>query len=150
VPASLASSASSSLPNAAAWRSTSSQEGGSDASDAAAATGPRKRPSIPTKPPAVDDAIRRRLLEADWPGNIRELAHYAERVALSLEETVRPADEGLSLPERLSRFEADLLRAALEAHRGDVPAVLAEMRVPRKTLYDKLQRHGLKPAAFRG
>lgn len=101
------------------------------------------------EPPAVDDAIRRRLLEADWPGNIRELAHYAERVALSLEETARPADEGLSLPERLNRFEADLLRAALEAHRGDIAAVLAEMRVPRKTLYDKLQRHGLKPAAFR-
>ncbi|MBD3836924.1 sigma-54 dependent transcriptional regulator [Brevundimonas sp.] len=102
------------------------------------------------EPPAVDDAIRRRLLEADWPGNIRELAHYAERVALSLEETARAVDEGLSLPERVNRFEADLLRAALEAHRGDVPAVLAEMRVPRKTLYDKLQRHGLKPAAFRG
>jgi two-component system C4-dicarboxylate transport response regulator DctD len=23
------------------------------------------------------------------------------------------------------------------------------MRIPRKTLYDKLQRHGLKPADFR-
>ena len=99
--------------------------------------------------PNVSDGVRRRLLEADWPGNIRELAHFAERVALSLDETARPADAGLSLPERLNRFEADLLRDALQAHRGDITAVLAEMRVPRKTLYDKLQRHGLKPAAFR-
>lgn len=101
------------------------------------------------EPPAIGDGVRRRLLEADWPGNIRELAHFAERVALSLEETARPADEGLSLPERLNRFEGELLRGALEAHRGDIAAVLAEMRVPRKTLYDKLQRHGLKPSAFR-
>ena len=101
------------------------------------------------EPPNVSDGVRRRLLEADWPGNIRELAHFAERVALSLDETARPADAGLSLPERLNRFEADLLRDALQAHRGDITAVLAEMRVPRKTLYDKLQRHGLKPAAFR-
>ena len=70
-------------------------------------------------------------------------------IALSLEETARPADGGLSLPERLNRFEGELLRGALEAHRGDIAAVLAEMRVPRKTLYDKLQRHGLKPSAFR-
>ena len=101
------------------------------------------------EPPAIGDGVRRTLLEADWPGNIRELAHFAERVALSLEETARPADGGLSLPERLNRFEGELLRGALEAHRGDIAAVLAEMRVPRKTLYDKLQRHGLKPSAFR-
>ncbi len=101
------------------------------------------------EPPAISDAVRQRLLEADWPGNIRELAHFAERVALSLEETARSSDGDLSLPERLNRFEGELLRAALETHRGDITAVLAEMRVPRKTLYDKLQRHGLKPAAFR-
>jgi transcriptional regulator of aromatic amino acid metabolism len=44
------------------------------------------------EPPAIGDGVRRRLLEADWPGNIRELAHFAERVALSLEETARPVD----------------------------------------------------------
>ena len=101
------------------------------------------------EPPALSDSVRRRLVEADWPGNIRELAHFAERVALSLDDATRPADEGLSLPDRLNRFEAELLRDALQAHRGDIAAVLAEMRVPRKTLYDKLARYGLKPAAFR-
>ena len=101
------------------------------------------------EPPAVSDSVRRRLVEADWPGNIRELAHFAERVALSLDDAARPADDGLSLPDRLNRFEAELLRDALQTHQGDIAAVLAEMRVPRKTLYDKLARHGLKPAAFR-
>ncbi|MBA4807951.1 sigma-54 dependent transcriptional regulator [Brevundimonas sp.] len=101
------------------------------------------------EPPSIDDGIRRRLLEENWPGNIRELAHFAERVVLGLEEgnAADPAD--LSLPDRLHRFEGELLRGALQTHRGDIVAVLEEMRIPRKTLYDKLQRHGLRPADFR-
>lgn len=99
--------------------------------------------------PEVDDGVRRRLLEEAWPGNIRELAHFAERVVLGLEDGRAEATSDLSLPDRLHRFEGELLRDALETHRGDIVAVLEEMRIPRKTLYDKLQRHGLKPADFR-
>jgi transcriptional regulator with GAF, ATPase, and Fis domain len=99
--------------------------------------------------PTIRDSVRRLLVEADWPGNIRELAHFAERVALSLDDNTRAPDHGLSLPDRVNRFESELLRDALQSHRGDISAVLAEMQVPRKTLYDKLQRHGLKPADFR-
>jgi two-component system C4-dicarboxylate transport response regulator DctD len=101
------------------------------------------------EPPSVTDAVRRRLLEEDWPGNIRELAHFAERVVLGLDEGSGGAEADLSLPDRLHRFEGELLRGALQTHRGDIVAVLEEMRIPRKTLYDKLQRHGLKPTDFR-
>ncbi|MFN7109298.1 MAG: sigma-54-dependent transcriptional regulator [Brevundimonas sp.] len=101
------------------------------------------------EPPSVTDAVRRRLLEEDWPGNIRELAHFAERVVLGLDEGAGGGEADLSLPDRLHRFEGELLRGALQTHRGDIVAVLDEMRIPRKTLYDKLQRHGLKPADFR-
>lgn len=99
--------------------------------------------------PAAGDEVRRRLLESDWPGNIRELAHYAERVVLGLEGSSVRSETDLSLADRISRFEANLLRQSLETHGGDVAAVLMEMRIPRKTLYDKFQRHGLKPADFR-
>lgn len=101
------------------------------------------------EPPSVTDAVRRRLLEADWPGNIRELAHFAERIVLDLEDLPRGEPSDLSLPERMHRFEGELLRGALRTHGGDIGAVLNEMKIPRKTLYDKLQRHGLKPADFR-
>jgi len=101
------------------------------------------------EPPSVTDGVRRRLLEEDWPGNIRELAHFAERVVLSLDEGSGGAEADLSLPDRMHRFEGELLRGALQTHRGDIVSVLEEMRIPRKTLYDKLQRHGLKPADFR-
>lgn len=101
------------------------------------------------EPPAIDDSVRRRLLETDWPGNIRELAHFSERVVLGLEFADRFPSEDLSLPERLQQFEADLLRTTLEAHGGDVVSILEALKIPRKTLYDKLRRHGLKPGDYR-
>ena len=101
------------------------------------------------EPPALDDGVRRRLVEDDWPGNIRQLAHFAERVALGLEGGATPVDVGLSLPERLHRFEGEVLRSVLQQRGGDIAAVLDDLLIPRKTLYDKLQRHGLKPSDYR-
>ncbi|NBB65214.1 response regulator [Pseudomonas sp. ODNR1LW] len=100
--------------------------------------------------PTLTDPIRRHLLESDWPGNIRELAHFAERLVLGIEDAPDREPSALSLPERVHRFEGELLRSALRTHGGDIGSVLDEMKVPRKTLYDKLQRHGLRPADFRG
>ncbi|MNJ74382.1 C4-dicarboxylate transport transcriptional regulatory protein DctD [compost metagenome] len=51
--------------------------------------------------------------------------------------------EALSLPERMESFEAQLIRDALAANQGDVKATLETLGIPRKTFYDKLQRHGI-------
>lgn len=102
--------------------------------------------------PVLTDRARRHLIEHDWPGNIRELAHYAQRVTLGLEDepaaSVAP-DDGLGLSDRVARFEAEVLRETLQACGGDIPAVLDRLRLPRKTLYDKLARHGLRPGDYR-
>lgn len=102
--------------------------------------------------PVLTDRARRHLIEHDWPGNIRELAHYAQRVTLGLEDepaaSVAP-DDGLGLSDRIARFEAEVLRETLQACGGDIPAVLDRLRLPRKTLYDKLARHGLRPGDYR-
>ena len=45
--------------------------------------------------------------------------------------------------ERMERFEAQLIREALQAHQGDIKATLESLGIPRKTFYDKLQRHGI-------
>lgn len=101
-------------------------------------------------PPPLTDAVRARLLEADWPGNIRELAHFAQRFALGLEGPALAADTAdLGLAERVARFEAQLLQDALAETGGDMAEVQRRLKLPRKTLYDKLSRHGLKAAAFR-
>ncbi len=95
--------------------------------------------------------VRRVLMDHDWPGNVRELAHFAERVCLGLEaatndETI--ADDG-SLADRMDRFERELIEDSLRRHQGDVGVITQALRIPRKTLYDKFRRHGLRPAAFR-
>lgn len=103
--------------------------------------------------PELTPALRSRLMRHDWPGNVRELAHFAERVVLGVEPqdaAPEPRQTNPSgLAEKLAQFEAELLRDALERHKGDIPSVLEELKLPRKTFYDKLQRHGLTPKDFR-
>ena len=90
-----------------------------------------------------------RLLSHDWPGNVRELANVAERDVLGLGEPQLPdADVGQSLVAQQEAFEAQCLRAALTRHKGDIKAVLNELQLPRRTLNEKMQRHGLVREAF--
>ncbi len=91
-----------------------------------------------------------RLLVHDWPGNVRELANFAERQVLGLGE---PEPEGIveagqSLAAQQEAFEAHCLKAALTRHKGDIKAVLAELQLPRRTLNEKMQRHGLVREMF--
>ncbi len=93
------------------------------------------------------------LLAHDWPGNVRELRNTAERFALGLglgigEEDFAPSPEG-SLAERMATFEKAVLTENLRAHKGAIPEICAALNLPRKTLYDKLKRHGLVPEDFR-
>ena len=95
-------------------------------------------------PPAVDDAVRWRLLNYDWPGNVRELSHYAQRVALGLAPNAGETFEAPPpLPERVAAYEAHLIEETLAACGGDVRRSLEMLRIPRKTFYDKLERHQL-------
>jgi two-component system C4-dicarboxylate transport response regulator DctD len=99
--------------------------------------------------PPIDHAIRRRLLEHDWPGNLRELANYASQVAVGLEPLTSqcPPNEGLA--QRVQAYEAELIKESLTRHRGDIRQVTTELQIPRKTLYDKMARHALVPARHR-
>jgi two-component system C4-dicarboxylate transport response regulator DctD len=42
-----------------------------------------------------------------------------------------------------------LLAAALGRHNGRASEAARTLKLPRKTLYDKLAKHGLKPESFR-
>ncbi|MDX8534057.1 sigma-54 dependent transcriptional regulator [Mesorhizobium sp. VK25A] len=105
--------------------------------------------------PAISTAIQRHLKDHDWPGNVRELAHFAERFVLGLDdvgETPSPAamesDGALPLPERLDRYEAEIIRETLGRNDGDVRRTIEALGIPRKTFYDKLQRHGIVRSDF--
>lgn len=105
--------------------------------------------------PSLSPPIWRRLQDHDWPGNIRELRSFAANVALGLGnsdavvQTV-PVDAGQpGLKQAIAGFEADMIRATLDRHGGDIAATIAALQLPRKTLYDKLARYAISPGAYR-
>lgn len=110
--------------------------------------------------PEVTAAQRARLEAWHWPGNVRELRNTAERFVLGVPggpvdlsgaaAPSLPADAGTgSLAERVDGFEKAAIVAQLKASQGNVPAAAEALGLPRKTLYDKLQRHGINAAEYR-
>lgn len=100
-------------------------------------------------PPVLSGAQLGNLLSHDWPGNVRELANAAERHVLGLTPPQTLAVEsGQSLTAQTEAFEAQCLRAALTRNKGDIKAVLEELQLPRRTLNEKMQRHGLQREDF--
>ncbi|MGE8315398.1 MAG: sigma-54-dependent transcriptional regulator [Pseudomonas putida] len=91
------------------------------------------------------------LLSHDWPGNVRELANAAERHALGLSSpNIEATPAGQSLGEQMEAFEAQCLRAALRQHGGEIKSVMEALQLPRRTLNEKMQRHGLVREDFVG
>ncbi|MFC6491213.1 helix-turn-helix domain-containing protein, partial [Nitratireductor sp. GCM10026969] len=58
------------------------------------------------------------------------------------------ADGGLA--ERVAAFERSVIAGALQAHGGSLKAVYEALGISRKTLYEKMQRHGLHRHDHRG
>lgn len=93
----------------------------------------------------------------DWPGNVRELKNMAERWALGLPDALAaeapastsPSLGSASLAEQVDDAEKQLIIAALRQCHGQVTQAAELLRTPRKTLYDKLARHGLSAEAYR-
>ncbi|WP_431855979.1 sigma-54-dependent transcriptional regulator [Azospirillum sp.] len=101
------------------------------------------------------------LLAHDWPGNVRELRNLAERHVLTLgrggvaallrRRPVGEADIGRrSLPEQVDAYEKRLIEQALTRCRGDIKAVIDLLGIPRRTLNEKMARHGLERQSFLG
>ena len=102
------------------------------------------------EPPPVSPEIMRRLMAQDWPGNVRELQNAAERFVLSpaapggsSAETADAGSAGRTLAEEVRCFERALIDQALREHSGNVTEACAALGVPRKTFYEKMQKHGL-------
>ncbi|MES0880270.1 sigma-54-dependent transcriptional regulator [Roseibium sp. SCP14] len=102
---------------------------------------------------ARDEAF---LQTYSWPGNVRELRNAAERFVLNagvspqpLEVLVtgrgnagaKPVDGGLK--ELMDAYERSLIEGALRRHGGHIAEVMRELNLPRRTLNEKMTRHGL-------
>jgi two-component system C4-dicarboxylate transport response regulator DctD len=101
----------------------------------------------------MNDVVRRRLVEHDWPGNVRELRNFAFEAVLGLSDAPglsgSAETNGISLVQRVERFEAMAIREALQAAGGEIALTMQALGLPRKTLYDKLTRHGIEPKTYR-
>lgn len=108
-----------------------------------------ERLRLPVAP--VTGAVKARLAGYGWPGNLRELQQFAESHALGLSpfDGLDSTDAAPGLAGLVAGYEAELIREALRLSGGNATRAMARLRLPRKTFYDKLTRHGIRPADFR-
>jgi two-component system C4-dicarboxylate transport response regulator DctD len=91
-----------------------------------------------------------RWQQHDWPGNVRELKAVAERLCLGVGDSLEPSRMVTSsLVAKVEVYERGLIRDALKSTKGNVSEAAELLQMPKKTLYDKLNRHGLDPEQFR-
>ncbi|SIS83938.1 sigma-54-dependent transcriptional regulator [Paracoccus saliphilus] len=110
--------------------------------------------------PQVGAQEAAQLLQAPWPGNIRQLINVAERAVLqnrrgsgsiaSLlmadgEDTQQATTtEGKPLKEYVESFERMLIDNTMRRHRGSIANVMDELCLPRRTLNEKMAKYGLQ------
>lgn len=104
----------------------------------------------------VEDAAMEELVKHAWPGNIRELQNVLTRlILLADDERVHVRDvhavaslqrppDGTLPTLRLEELERLAILAALDRHAGNKRVAAHELGVALKTLYNKLERFGLK------
>ncbi len=98
------------------------------------------------------------MLSYSWPGNVRELRNLAERYVLlghqfdySLEKLLsgQNKEQPQSLPQQVECFERSLIEQALAGANGSIKEVMTTLAIPRKTLYDKMRKHGLDKSDYK-
>ena len=110
--------------------------------------------------PQVSAQEAAELLQAPWPGNVRQLVNIAERAVLQSRrgtgsiasllmadnEASGPAmtTEGKPLKDYVDDFERMLIDSTMRRHKGSIAAVMDELCLPRRTLNEKMAKYGLQ------
>lgn len=115
--------------------------------------------------PNVSAQEAAQLLQAPWPGNVRQLINVAERAVLQnrrgsgtiasllmsdADDGQRPAmtTEGKPLKEFVEAFERMLIDNTMRRHKGSIVAVMEELCLPRRTLNEKMAKYGLQRSDY--
>ena len=110
--------------------------------------------------PQVTAQEAAQLLQAPWPGNVRQLVNVAERAVLQNRrgsgsiasllmadnEATGPqlTTEGKPLKDYVEAFERMLIDNTMRRHKGSIVAVMEELCLPRRTLNEKMAKYGLQ------
>lgn len=113
---------------------------------------------------SAEDAAQ--LLQAPWPGNVRQLINMVERAVLqnrrgsgtiasllmadTEEEDAKTAmtTEGKPLKEFVDAFERMLIDNTMRRHKGSIVSVMEELCLPRRTLNEKMAKYGLQRSEY--
>jgi len=114
--------------------------------------------------PKVSAQEAAQLLQAPWPGNVRQLINLAERAVLQSRrgegtiasllmndhDEMQPlmTTEGKPLKEYVEAFERMLIDNTMRRHKGSIAAVMEELCLPRRTLNEKMAKYGLQRADY--
>lgn len=103
--------------------------------------------------PDISPMLLAWLQSQNWFGNVRELKHTAERFVLGLlaqhQSVPMTQQEERGLTACIDAFEKKLIEDMLRQTGGQVSLTARLLQLPRKTLYDKLNKHQIHPQAFR-
>ncbi|MEM9210965.1 MAG: sigma-54 dependent transcriptional regulator [Pseudomonadota bacterium] len=116
------------------------------------------------EPPVVSAEDAAHLLQAPWPGNIRQLINLAERAVLQSRRgnfsitgllmndgeaaAQEPEAENKPLKEHVEAFERMLIDNTMRRHKGSIQNVMEELCLPRRTLNEKMAKYGLTRANY--
>ncbi len=114
--------------------------------------------------PKVSAQEAAQLLQAPWPGNVRQLINLAERAVLqsrrgqgtiasllmSDHDQMQPVmtTEGKPLKEYVEAFERMLIDNTMRRHKGSIASVMDELCLPRRTLNEKMAKYGLQRSDY--
>ncbi|MEM7075741.1 MAG: sigma-54 dependent transcriptional regulator [Pseudomonadota bacterium] len=114
--------------------------------------------------PPVSAQEAAQLLQAPWPGNVRQLINIAERAVLqsrrgsgtiasllmSDHQDMQPVMtiEGKPLKEYVEAFERMLIDNTMRRHKGSIASVMDELCLPRRTLNEKMAKYGLQRSDY--
>ncbi len=104
------------------------------------------------------------LLQAPWPGNVRQLQNVAERAVMqsrrgtsSIASLLMTDDEGSQsaittegkpLKQYVDAFERMLIDNTMRRHKGSIVNVMEELSLPRRTLNEKMAKYGLNRSDY--
>ncbi|WP_298290688.1 sigma-54 dependent transcriptional regulator [uncultured Litoreibacter sp.] len=114
--------------------------------------------------PEVSAQEAAQLLQAPWPGNVRQLINVAERAVLQNRRgsgsiaSLLMADnaemgpvvttEGKPLKEYVEAFERMLIDNTMRRHKGSIASVMEELCLPRRTLNEKMAKYSLQRSDY--
>ncbi|KNG92804.1 sigma-54-dependent transcriptional regulator [Pseudaestuariivita atlantica] len=114
--------------------------------------------------PDVSAQEAAQLLQAPWPGNVRQLINVAERAVLQNRrgsgtiasllmndhEEMQPVmtTEGKPLKEYVEAFERMLIDNTMRRHKGSIASVMEELCLPRRTLNEKMAKYALQRSDY--